>query len=462
MRKPIAQFFLKLNSTVFVFILITVSILFFIMPKHKISQDEKRVLTQFPEFNTVDLFSGRYFKTIELYYSDNFIYRNEFIEIASLIKRNKGIKNNEIQYFTYSKSSSIKKGTEKDGKISKTTSSKDTLATESVDDIYENIKSVIVYKKKAIQIFNGSNYALSNFASLVKKYKDELGPSVSVFCMAIPIGSDFNLPSAFKKDREKIGIDHLYSVMDPSIKCVNAYEELRKHQKEYIQFNTDHHWTGRGAYYAYLAFCKTAQIKPLTPNKFEIKRINNFLGTLYYHTRSEDLKDNLDYVEYFKLRNTTKTTYFNENATKEYGGQLFVETAKGGSSYGVFLGRDYPLMKVKTDQKNGKKILIIKDSYGNAFSPFLCAHYEEVYIVDYRYLKSNIKNLIKKYGINNLLFAHNMYVLNSTFTISQESNFLTSNFITPTVTKPIISKTVPKKEPEKTVKDTIENKSNEN
>ena len=103
MRKPIAQFFLKLNSTVFVFILITVSILFFIMPKHKISQDEKRVLTQFPEFNTVDLFSGRYFKTIELYYSDNFIYRNEFIEIASLIKRNKGIKNNEIQYFTYSK-----------------------------------------------------------------------------------------------------------------------------------------------------------------------------------------------------------------------------------------------------------------------------------------------------------------------------------------------------------------------
>ena len=119
-------------------------------------------------------------------------------------------------------------------------------------------------------------------------------------------------------------------------------------------------------------------------------------------------------------------------------------------------------MKVKTDQKNGKKILIIKDSYGNAFSPFLCAHYEEVYIVDYRYLKSNIKNLIKKHGINNLLFAHNMYVLNSTFTISQESNFLTSNFITPTVTKPIISKTVPKKEPEKTVKDTIENKSNEN
>lgn len=462
MRKPVAQFFLKLNSTIFVLILIFVSILFFIMPKHKISQDEKRVLTQFPEFNTGDLFSGKYFKTIDLYYSDNFIYRNEFIEIASLIKRNKGIKNNEIQYFTNSKSSSLKKGIAKDEKRSKTTSSKDILATESVDDIYENIKSVIVYKKKAIQIFNGSNYALSNFASLVKKYKDELGPSVSVFCMAIPIGSDFNLPSAFKKDREKIGIDHLYSVMDPSIKCVYAYEELRKHQKEYIQFNTDHHWTGRGAYFAYLAFCKTAQIKPLAPEKFEIKRIDNFLGTLYYHTRSEDLKDNLDYVEYFKLRNTTKTTYFNENLTKEYAGQLFAETAKGGSSYGVFLGSDYPLMKVKTDQKNGKKILIIKDSYGNAFSPFLCAHYEEVYIVDYRYFKSNIKNLIKKYGINNLLFAHNMYVLNSTFTISQELNFLTSNFINPIVTKPIISKTVPKEEPKKPVKDTIEIKSDEN
>lgn len=466
MKKSISKMYSKLNSFIFVFILITVSVLFVIMPKHKISQDEKRVLTQFPVFNKEDLFSGKYFKTIELYYSDNFIYRNDFIEMATLLKSHKGIKNNEIQYFSNSnpnrKSKLIKTGSKKGAGDEKNSTSKDSSSTESIDDVYENIKSVIVYKKKAIQIFNGSNYALSTFASLVKKYKEELGPNVSIYCMAIPIGADFNLPSAFKKDREKLSITHLYSVMDPSIKCVNAYGELKNHQKEYIQFNTDHHWTGRGAYYAYVAFCKAAQIKALTPDKFEIKRINNFLGTLYYHTRSEDLKNNLDYVEYFKLRNLTKTNYFNDNLTKEFGGQLFAETAKGGNSYGVFLGSDYPLMKVKTDVKNGKKILIIKDSYGNAFSPFLCAHYEEVYIADYRYLKSNIKNIIKKYGINNLLFAHNVYVLNSSFTISQESNFLTSNFTKPVTPKIIISKPIPKKEPVKIIKDTLENSNNEN
>ena len=86
------------------------------------------------------------------------------------------------------------------------------------------------------------------------------------------------------------------------------------------------------------------------------------------------------------------------------------------------------MMHIKSDVKNGKKILIIKDSYGNAFSPFLCAHYEDVYIVDYRYLKSNIKNIMKKYSIDNIIFAHNVFVINSSYTTYQENKFLNSNF----------------------------------
>ena len=226
--------------------------------------------------------------------------------------------------------------------------------------------------------------------------------------------------------------------MNPSIKCVKAYDELEKHQHEYIQFNTDHHWTGRGAYYAYLAFCGSAGIEPLAIEKFEIKKINNFIGTLYNFTRSEDLKQNKDYVEYFKIPNTTKATYFNENLTIEKKTKLYSEYARGGNSYGVFLGGDYPMMHIKSDVKNGQKILIIKDSYGNAFSPFLCAHYEDVYIVDYRYLKSNIKNIMKKYSIDNVIFAHNVFVINSSYTTYQENKFLNSNFnITPPKTESV-------------------------
>ena len=445
----------KLNSFVFVIILITVGVLIIVLPKEKISQDEKRLLTRFPVLTQENLFSGKYFEDIDLYYSDNFIYRNEFIEIASEFKNFKGIKNEEIQYFTKSKalpqSTVIKTNipfskVEISTKISKNPSPRDTT-----NAAYDNINSVIVYKKRAIQIFNGSKKRFGNFASLVTKYKNVLEPNVNVFCMAIPVGSDFNLPPSFKKDSEKTIINYLYSKMNPTIKCVKAYDELEKHQNEYIQFNTDHHWTGRGAYYAYLAFCNSAGIEPLTIDKFEIKKINNFVGTLYYYTRSEDLKQNKDYVEYFKIPNATKTTYFNENLSSEKGTKLYAEYARGGNSYGVFLGSDYPMMRIKSDVKNGQKILIIKDSYGNAFAPFLCSHFEEVFVVDYRYLKYNIINIIKKYGINNLIFAHNVFVLNSSFTTYQESRFLNSNF----------SLKLSKTEPTNPIKDTILNKKDE-
>jgi hypothetical protein len=435
----------RLNSFLFVIILITVGVLFLVLPKEKISVDEKRALKQFPVLTEERLLSGKYFEDIDLYYSDNFIYRNDIIALATEIKKYKGIKNDEIQYFT--KTKALPKTT-----IIKVTPNKtddynakkgneildDSTATDTTSEAYENINSVIVYKRRAIQIYNGSRKKLSKFAALISNYKTALGPNVNVYCMAIPVGSDFNLPNSFKKDREKTSINYLYSIMNPSIKCVNAYDELEKHQDEYIQFNTDHHWTGRGAYYAYLAFCGSAGIEPLAIEKFEIKKINNFIGTLYNFTRSEDLKQNKDYVEYFKIPNATKATYFNENLTIEKKTKLYSEYARGGNSYGVFLGGDYPMMHIKSDVKNGQKILIIKDSYGNAFSPFLCAHYEDVYIVDYRYLKSNIKNIMKKYSINNIVFAHNVFVINSSYTTYQENKFLNSNFnITPPKTESV-------------------------
>jgi hypothetical protein len=108
-------------------------------------------------------------------------------------------------------------------------------------------------------------------------------------------------------------------------------------------------------------------------------------------------------------------------------------------------------MHIKSDVKNGQKILIIKDSYGNAFAPFLCAHYEDVYIVDYRYLKYNIKSIMKKFDINNIIFAHNLFVLNSSYTNFQESKFLNSNFISnPAIPQQVVVK-----------KDTLTNNKNE-
>ena len=60
-----------------------------------------------------------------------------------------------------------------------------------------------------------------------------------------------------------------------------AYPEIAAHTNEYLYFRTDHHWTARGAYYAYRAFANTAGFTPVEINSLRTGKLSPFLGTLY-------------------------------------------------------------------------------------------------------------------------------------------------------------------------------------
>jgi hypothetical protein len=59
---------------------------------------------------------------------------------------------------------------------------------------------------------------------------------------------------------------------------------------------------------------------------------------------------------------------------------------------------------------------------GNAFSVFLVSHYEEIYVLDFRYSEHNILNLIRENEINDLIFAVGMYGAMSSGTIQRMRN----------------------------------------
>ena len=54
------------------------------------------------------------------------------------------------------------------------------------------------------------------------------------------------------------------------------------------------------------------------------------------------------------------------------------------NSYLAYIGGDTPMAVSTSDIGNGKKLLILKESFGNAFATWALNNYSEVYVVDVR------------------------------------------------------------------------------
>lgn len=63
---------------------------------------------------------------------------------------------------------------------------------------------------------------------------------------------------------------------------------------------------------------------------------------------------------------------------------------------------------------NDRRIAVIKDSYGNAFIPFLLPHYQEIYIIDPRQFDKPLIDFIEKEKINEVLFLTNTTITSYT------------------------------------------------
>jgi hypothetical protein len=133
------------------------------------------------------------------------------------------------------------------------------------------------------------------------------------------------------------------------------------------------------------------------------------------------------------IKNTVEVKQMNYDNRTWKSGKIY-QLCRG---YGSFIGGDYPLTIMESDVKNGKNIMVIKDSYGNPFAPYLSAHFEKVFVVDYRYYEGSVTKLILENNIGSLVFAHNIYVINSSYTFGRESALLGGGRALPRVTNKI-------------------------
>ena len=477
-----------INVGVFLVVIAIMGLAAVFLPKPTVSEYEKRELEKFPSFSIESLFSGEYTEKLDLFFADTFPAREKFVELAAGVEEARGVRIDDVKiHEAVTPTPSVQpeppkeeivlekptETTQQPEKPSEETpvvapgeeekeeaKEEETPSVAETDEVEgEQRGSVFIYKDMALPMFGGNKYACDRYAAALAKYQDALGDSVQIYNLVIPSSIEFYLPKKYKDKGitadEKENIDYIYAQMNPGIKTVDAYSSMMeaKENGEYIYFRTDHHWTVRGAYAAYEAFCKEAGFEPIPLESMEKHVIENFVGTLYGQTQDTVLRDNPDYVEYFVPPMETETyRYIKNQPYTPYASTIFADYATGGgNTYSVFLHGDLPLTHIKTKANTGRKIVVVKESFGNAFSPFMVSHYDEVFIVDQRYFQLGLIDFIQQNGVTDLLFINNIFAANTDIRINEIERIKYQVFVPPVV----------EEEPQENTEETTEEASEE-
>lgn len=445
-------------------VLALIGALSLILPKPTVSQYEKRELAKFPEFSAQALWSGKWLRDFEAYYADTFPGRDGFIAATAVLDDWKGVRGaDDIRIYATNQggqtgqnpisttpapgsrgpsqpatpppsssappssqsSESSEPGSPGSGESSSPGSEPGGESSESstpdsppeVPDGYLT-EGYCIVGDRGMTLFGGYRPVAEEYAAILTKFADRVKDQAKVYNIVVPCSGEFYLPEKYQSlsNSQKDNIAYLYSRLGESVTSVDAYSEISRHTDEYVYFRTDHHWTGLGAYYAYRAFCQAAGLEAVEIDKVEKRTIQGFLGTVYNATRDPRLEQNPDWVDYWITAPNATAQLWLKGYTQPLELFPWSESSAGGNSYGVFIWADNPLFAVHNpDLSNGKKALVLKESYGNAFAPWLFANFEDVYVIDYRHSEQSVYNFVMENGIDTVIFINNSFAANTNF-----------------------------------------------
>lgn len=431
-----------------------IGLLFFVRPKKSIT--EKRELAKFPSFTITSFLDGSYFESVSLWYSDTYPMRDKLVSADQGLKSLYGIEtgtqvvggNTKGDDIPEVDKDSIKQTTTEaatdasvdtstedpeiglpasktDSKTNKGNSSEKTTVqtveppdSKAMDEAFQKQLQDNLYVK------DGAAYSLYYFVQdSATEYIDALNNAAAklsgvanVYDILIPnnsgvLLSDDDLAKLGGSD-QKQAIEYYYSLMQ-GVKTVDIFDTLKSHNDEYIYFRTDHHWTADGAFYAYEEFCKAKGITEIPREKRKKDTFEGFLGSFYSNLQNQDMKKKPDTIYAYEPIGTNDMTYWNDDGSEQKWNVIMdVNGWDKGTLYSTFVGGDTPMAVIENPNvTDGSTCVVMKESYGNAFIPFLVDHYSTIYILDYRYSNVNVIDFVKEKQADDLICINNISLI---------------------------------------------------
>lgn len=352
--------------------LIVVSLLNVFAEKPDVSWNENRALQEMPSTQPATLFSGNFDEQFEKWFSDHFVNRDKWIELNAIARKATGAIENNGVYFA------------QDGRL--------------------------------VQQFQTVNETtLQANIDTVNAFCTDHGVKANIFLVPtaawgaaneLPVGaSDVDQKALLQEIKQKFPDQTFIDYTELASPSPNLY------------YRTDHHWNEKGAYQGYVAIA--SQVLNKIPNSFIYTEVSDsFEGTMYSRSGAfwvspdpiyeidPDGSDLQVSVSYDDGDTVTDSLYSTDRlSTKD--------------QYAYYVDGNHAYVDIKTNMNTNKKAVIVKDSYAHILMPFLATEYSEIQMVDLRYYRGNVSDLLDDqtdlyfiYSLDNFCTDPNLAFLN--------------------------------------------------
>jgi len=359
-------------ALLFLGFLCSMLVLYLCLPKQEFSEKEKKYLPQLPALTAESWFSGEFGPAAEDYLAQHIPGRDLYVGLASYYDLLSG-----------------RQGTK---------------------DIYlaagdRLVESPAVWDETRVQL------NLQRIQSLAQKNQRQ------VDLMIIPsagyaLGTQLQHSGNAYTDGEIIA--SIYAMAGENVTCRDVTAVMADAG---LYYRTDHHWTSLGAYRTYSAYMQLLGREVMPESAFDKQTVEGFYGTTYSRSGLWLIPS-----EPLELWQSDTALCVQTDDPEPHLGVFYPERLQELDKYTVYLDGNQSMVRIDNPQKQGSgKLLVIRDSYANCLGGFLAESYETVVMVDLRYYKKPVSELLAQedftdvlvcYSIKNFMTDKNLAFLN--------------------------------------------------
>lgn len=354
----------KILSISFCAFIIGLFILNIFIKDVEISDSERRKLEQFPKFSFSSIIDGSFMENLDSYTVDQFVFRDTFRTIKANVNYNifQKLDNNGIYVI--------------DDYIFK---SEYPTNIKSIDDFINKVNSI-------------GNY---------------FTPNNKVYYAIIP---DKNY---YIESDKYLNIN--YDLLYEKVKQINyEYIELRDILNLNDYYKTDTHWKQEnlskivGRLGEIMGFELNSSYKK---NYFE-----PFYGVYYGQAALNKEPEKLIYLTNDIILNSEVYYYEDKDNNTVYP----MEKLDNLDKYDIYLGGASSYIEItNSNNKEGKELVIFRDSFGSSLAPLLIEAYSKITLIDIRYISSSIYLEMIDFNNQDILFLYSTLIVNNSSTLKQ-------------------------------------------